>query len=100
MSHASKARRSLFLLILGLSLSSLPGCRNVCIPLQPLPIESPPALHQVELYPPGSPLAEYCLTDRGRRDVLINFELYRSALESSRTTIQIHNKTINPAGGK
>ena len=53
-------------------------------------------MRQVALYPPGSPLAEYCLTDRGRRDTLINLELYRAALQSSQAVIHIYNESIKP----
>lgn len=49
-------------------------------------------MRSVEMWQPGNPAAEYCLSDRGRRDVLINLETYRAALESSRKTIQIYNK--------
>lgn len=93
MCHESKVSLLLSLSILGLFLLSLAGCHKVCTQV-PLQIEPFPALRQVELYPPASPLAEYCLTDRGRRDVLTNLELYRAALESSRTTIQIYNNLI------
>jgi hypothetical protein len=48
------------------------------------------------MYRPDSPLAEYCLTDSGRRETLINLELYRAALESSRATIRLYNETIKP----
>ena len=97
MCHVSKASRSLFLSMLALCLLSLAGCCKPCIhPL--LQLESHPALHQVDMYPPGSPRAEYCLDDRGRRDVLINLELYRAALESSRKAISIYNETIKASG--
>jgi hypothetical protein len=59
-----------------------------------LPVEPVPPLRQVDLYPPESPQAEYCLTDRGRRDVLINLEQYRSALEASSETIRLYNDSI------
>jgi len=98
MSHASNPSRSPNLLILALCLLLPAGCCKPCIhPL--LPIEPQPALHRVDLYRPDSPLAEYCLTDRGRRDVLINLELYRSALEVSRETIRLYNETVKPPEG-
>lgn len=93
MSSVSRVKRSLCLLILGLSLSSLPGGCRMCIrPV--LPIEPQPAMRSVEMWAPGNPAAEYCLTDRGRRDVLINLEMYRGSLESSRKTIRIYNKEV------
>jgi hypothetical protein len=51
----------------------------------------------VVLYPPGAAQAEYCLDDRGRRDVLINLEFYRAALESSRTVLRLYNEAIKEA---
>jgi hypothetical protein len=51
-------------------------------------------MRAVEIYHPGNPISEYCLSDRGRRDVLINLETYRAALESTRETIRIYNDTI------
>jgi len=98
MYRASRASRSLFLSILVLSLLSLAGCCKPC--LRPiLPVEPHPALRQVNLYQPGSPQAEYCLDDRGRRDTLVNLEIYRAALESSRTAIGLYNAKVK-AGPK
>ena len=99
MFHASKAPQRLSLLMLVLSLLLSLGCSpSVCIrPV--LPVEPVPALRQVDMYPPGSPQAQYCLTDRGRRDVLVNLELYRSALEVSRETIRLYNETVKPSVG-
>lgn len=94
MCSISRASRLLSLLMLALSLSFLAGCPNACIPPSRLPLEPFPVLRQVELYPPQSQQAEYCLTDRGRRDILTNLELYRAALESSRKTIGIYNETV------
>jgi len=93
MCNVSRASRRLFLSMLAPSLLFLAGCPKACIrpPLTPEPF---PILRQVDLYPPRSPLAEYCLTDRGRRDTLTNLELYRAALESSRKTISIYNETV------
>ena len=51
-------------------------------------------MRQVELYPPGSPRAQYCLDDRGRRDTLVNLELYRAALQSSLAAIGLYNETV------
>lgn len=51
-------------------------------------------MHGVFLYEPGTPQAEFCIDDRGRRDVLINLELYRAALESARKTVHIYNDTV------
>lgn len=93
MSHASNPSRSPVLLIPALCLLFLAGCCKPCIRPQ-LPIEPHPALHQVDLYPPGTPQAEYCLTDRGRRDVLINLEMYRSAIDACSETIRLYNDSI------
>ena len=99
MSHASKVPQRLSLLMLALSLLSSLGCTpSVCIrPV--LPVEPVPALRQVDMYPPGSPQGQYCLTDRGRRDVLINLELYRAALEASRETVRLYNETVKQPVG-
>ncbi len=51
-------------------------------------------MHQIEVWPPANPAAEFCLSDRGRRDVLVNLEAYRAALESCRETIRIYNAEI------
>jgi hypothetical protein len=51
-------------------------------------------MHQVELFRPDSLQAEYCLDDRGRRDTLLNLELYRAALESARKVIGIYNDKV------
>jgi hypothetical protein len=93
MSAESKARPNLFLLIAALLCLSLAGCCQPCIrPI--LQVEAHPAMRQIEVWPPNSPLAEYCLADRGRRDVLINLELYRASLESCRETIRIYNDAV------
>ena len=93
MCRASSLSPNPFLLILALCLLSLAGCCKPCIrPL--LQVEAHPAMRQVEVWPPVSPLAEYCLADRGRRDVLINLETYRAALESCRVTLQKYNDNV------
>lgn len=38
--------------------------------------------------------ADYGITDRGRKDILINLEYYNAALESCNTVIREYNKTI------
>lgn len=42
----------------------------------------------------GNPLAEFCLTDRGRRDVLINLELLRRYGATNQTIIEEFNRTV------
>lgn len=95
-SNRSPSRSSLRLLpalSLFLWCSFLPGCCKTCI-RPPLPVELHPAMRQVVLYPPQAPEAEYCLTDRGRRDVLVNLEGYRAALEAARETLRIYNEKV------
>jgi hypothetical protein len=42
------------------------------------------------MYPTG----EYCLSDRGRRDVLVNLELLRVYGAANQKVIEEYNKTI------
>ena len=51
-------------------------------------------MRQVEIWPPANQNSEYCLSDRGRRDLLINLETYRASMEAARETIRIYNDTV------
>jgi hypothetical protein len=57
-----------------------------------LPVEQAPLLRRVDLAAPGTAGADYCLTDRGRRDVLINLELLRAWGSSNMSIIEQFNK--------
>lgn len=57
-----------------------------------LPVAQVPLLRRVDLYAPGNSGADYCLTDRGRRDVLINLELLRVWGAESKGIIEQFNK--------
>jgi hypothetical protein len=41
-----------------------------------------------------NPQGEYCITDKSRRDMLVNLEMYRAALEKCNGTILEYNKTV------
>lgn len=93
MCRESKPRPSRLLLALLLCLSLAACCKPCTVPAV-LPVEPHPALREVEIYQPGDARAEYCLSDRGRRDVLIDLEMYRAALEACREVIRRNNEPI------
>ena len=53
-------------------------------------------LRKVELYhrPVAPAAADYCLTDRGRRDTLINLELLRAWAAANEAIIEKHNQSV------
>jgi hypothetical protein len=85
------------LLPLFLMVAAFPSCCPV-IPPTPqcpdlklsLPAEQSPLLRQVELYQKG----DYCLTDQGRRDVLINMRLLWQYGDANKSVIEEYNKGI------
>lgn len=108
MSSRSNRTRSLFFIsprlpvvFLLLWCSSLAGCCPTCTPcIRPqLQVEAPPVVRRVEIHHPSSPLAEYCLTDRGRKDVHENLEACRAAWEAATKTIQLYNDEISRKPG-
>src|SRR6185369_504240 len=80
------------LLLTGMLLSSCgPTKPLICpSPIQiTLPIERVPILREVESIKRGN---EYCITERGRKDILINVELLRFWGNANMTTISTFNK--------
>lgn len=76
-------------------LASLQGCRTAppC-PVCPdsritLQVEQPPTLREVQAVKRGD---EYCLHDRGRKDVLIDLELLRAWGAANQAIIEEFNK--------
>jgi hypothetical protein len=70
-----------------------------CIPqqcLRPTLPETPqPLLKEIKLVPLEE--ADYGITDRARRDLLINFTLYKEALDSCNSIINTYNRSVgNP----
>jgi DNA-binding HxlR family transcriptional regulator len=53
-------------------------------------------LRRVDIYyrPVAPPEADYCLTDRGRRDTLINLELLRAWAAANEAIIEKHNQSV------
>jgi len=53
-------------------------------------------LRKVDIYyrPVAPPEADYCLTDRGRRDTLINLELLRAWAAANEAIIEKHNQSV------
>ena len=90
--QSNPIRRLLFLTVALLCLSLL-GCPKPC-PVCPdlritLPVEQAPLLREVQAVRRGD---EYCLSDRDRKNVLINLELIRAWGEINFTTIEQFNK--------
>lgn len=90
--RSRRHRLPLFLMaaLLCLSLLGCPKPCPVCPDLQiTLPAEQAPLLRGAEATRRGS---EYCLTDRARRDVLIDLELLRAWGAVNMSTIEQFNK--------
>ena len=83
----------LVLPLLSLSCLFLQGCPNPSACIRPTLQEvSTPVMRQVMLVPLSE--ADYGITDRGRKDILINLEELRSSLEQCNITISTYNKTV------
>ena len=81
------------LILLMLAVLICCGCPKPC-PVCPdtritLPVEQAPILREVPAVRRGD---EFCLSDRGRKDVLINLELVRAWGEINFSTIEQFNK--------
>jgi DNA-binding HxlR family transcriptional regulator len=46
------------------------------------------------VYPQGNPDAPYCLTDTGRRSIIIDVEMLRAWGATNKEIIEQYNKTI------
>ena len=71
----------------------------VCTDLKvTLPAESPPILREVVTYPPGTTTADWCLTERGGKDILYNLEVLRAWGASGQAVIaEFNNKPATRA---
>ena len=84
----------LVLPLTGLVLLSMQGCFNQCQPcVRPsLQITPQPIMREVQLVPKDQ--GDYGITDRARKDLLINIGAYYYSLEECNAVIREYNKTV------
>ena len=71
------------------------GCTDLKVTL---PSELPPVLREVLTYPPGTTSADWCLTERGAKDILYNLEVLRAWGATGQAVIEEYNKKPLPRG--